>query len=94
MEIKKSSLLEIIERQNDYITKLERGSKTSSVFDDRKRYTQSKIIDKDHLDMDVRTFHKYYTSDKDFPNPLEESGTHRVWLGRSLNWYLDKKSER
>lgn len=64
------------------------------VFDNRKRYTQAKIIDSDHLDMDVRTFRKYYTSNKDFPTPLEESGTHRVWLGRSLNWYLDKKSGR
>lgn len=64
------------------------------VFDDRKRYTQSKIIDKDHLDMTSRTFHKYYTSDKDFPNPLEESGSHKAWLGRSLNYFLDKKSGR
>lgn len=64
------------------------------VFDDRKRYTQSKIIDKDHLNMTSRTFQKYYTSDKDFPNPIEESATHKVWLGRSLNYFLDKKSGR
>lgn len=64
-----------------------------AMFESRS-YLQKEIIDKDHLDMHLMTFHKYIKREKNFPKPFFVSGNRKKWDGTALQYFIDKKTGR
>lgn len=62
-------------------------------FDATKNYLQ-KEIQKELKGITSETFNKYYHSDNKFPKPIFDTPRKKVWDGRALVFYFDKKSGR
>ncbi|MEE8859208.1 MAG: Cytochrome b5 heme-binding domain-containing protein [Leuconostoc mesenteroides] len=62
-------------------------------FDATKNYLQ-KEIQEELKGITSETFNKHYRSDKNFPKPIFDTPRKKVWDGRALVYYFDKKSGR
>ena len=62
-------------------------------FDAAKNYQQFEIL-KELNGIAPITFRKHFRSDKNFPKPILDTPRKKVWDGRALVWYFDKKSGR
>lgn len=62
-------------------------------FDATKNYQQFEIL-KELKGMAPATFRKHFRSDKNFPKPILDTPRKKIWDGRALVYYFDKKSGR
>lgn len=62
-------------------------------FDVPNNYQQFEIL-KELKGMAPATFRKHFRSDKNFPKPIFDTPRKKVWDGRALVYYFDKKSGR
>ncbi|MBZ5946058.1 hypothetical protein [Leuconostoc gasicomitatum] len=61
---------------------------------EKRGYTITEIVDKDHMNMDRKTFSKHIRTDKAFPKPFFESGNSVMFWGTNIQYWIDKKSGR